>query len=200
MPRKPTDEALEAGGVATVEVGRVPEPEPEPVPMGPLEQAPDFEDQAVTIRPPRAHRADPTAWAVEARVVYLGNHPTKNVYLKGSVRAIADPADPLNKQRRLYVPSTEGATVYDFSTVDLNGAPIPERLTRREEKPWHIVRHIGHLAWFLRHEGQDNAPEFSVRAAPDVALKIEQFVRAELERERRDMDRGRPVLAAMGLA
>lgn len=195
MPRKPTDEALEEtrGPVALAEADE-PERQPEPVPMGPLG---DPEDQEVTLRPPRAERADPAAWAVEARVVYLGNHATKSIYLRGSVRQIADPDDP---RKFLYLPSTEGATAYDFAAIDINGRPIRERQTRREGKPWHLVRHIGHLAWFLRHEGQDDAPEFSVRATPDVALKIERFVRAELERERRDVDRGRPVLAAMGLA
>jgi hypothetical protein len=186
MPRKPSDKELAPQGAVAVMDPL--EREAEPVPMRTLEP----EDQEITLRPPRQERSDPTMWAVEARVVYLGNHPSKNVYLRGSVREIADPSRPGGK---LYLPSTEGATSYDFAAVDTNGLPIRERQTRKEGKPWHVVRHIGHLAWFLRHEGADDAPEFSVRATPEVAHRIERFVRMELERERRDVDRGRLGLA-----
>jgi hypothetical protein len=189
MPRKPTDEAdgLEppSRGIAAI------------ADSDPGTAASDAHE--ITLRPPQLEQADPTFWSVEARVVYLGNHPQKSVYLRGSVREMIDPRDP-SGQRVLYLPSMEGATTYDFSALDTRGRPISERRTPRDGRPWTLCRHIGHLAWFLRHEGPDQAPEFLVRATPEVAEKIQRYTRSELEHERREIDRGRPVLVAMGLA
>jgi len=46
---------------------------------------------------------------------------------------------------------------------------------------------------------QDNEPQFLVLAVSEVKSRVERYARILAEQEAHETDRGRPVLAAMGL-
>lgn len=184
MPKPAEDPRKPVAGAAT---GLLEAPDP-------LRESPD----EVAVRPPRVEQRDPSYWAAEARVVYRGNLATKSQYLRGSVRKLVDPGDP-EGQRVLWVPSNEGAATYDFASHDTLGRPILERRTH-DNRPFAIVRHIGHLAWFVNALGPDGSHEYEVRGTPDVVARIQDYVRLQRETERRQSDSGRSVLTDMGMA
>jgi len=151
--------------------------------------AEDFEESVERPRP----RAVPGSLHVEARVVYLGGHPKRTVYYPGTVDMVDD-----GEGNQVWHPSDEGATSYDFPRVDSRGRIIREKLTK-DGKPYSLCRHITHLVRFLEEVDGDGMPQFEVRALPEVRLKIERYAAWLRKVEDMDQDRGRPLLAAMGL-
>lgn len=178
------------------------DPEPAQDPMAQLVGEPgdavDLEEAEEVLVQPREEAMSLESLSIEARIVYLGQVPHKSVYYGGTADPVPDPADPEGK-RVLWRPSPEGATGYDFSRLDVHGRPILERLTKRDRRPWALCRHVGHCLRFLQERTEDGAPEFQVRAGPEVKAKIERYARMVMEAELRNQDHGRPVLAAMGL-
>lgn len=153
-----------------------------------------LDDEEVIRRPARQAGLD--SLEVEAKVVYLGGNTHKSVYFPGQVDQNED-----EDGRPVYTPkfNHETGTAYDFSRVDTKGRLIRDRLTK-DGRIFSICRHIGHLARFMEAVDEDGAPVFELRSAsPAVRLKIERYLRLVAQNETRQVDRGRPVLAAMGL-
>lgn len=154
----------------------------------------------------RSVRAEPRL--IRARVVYLGAARNKSVAIPGSifVEHFEDKDGPVTRkdresgeernyiQLRKVVPS--GITSYDFSTHDLKGNLIKERLMdntapeRLRGKPYCWVEHPGHLADFYlgpRDRDGKRQREFEVLAKPEDHETIQLIVRQATRNERRQL-------------
>lgn len=142
----------------------------------------------------KAEELSPDALSVQVLVVYKGAHPRKQVYVRGTVMERVDPDNP---QRKLYVPSDQGGSTYDFSRVDLHGRPMgPERITE-DGRPYSVCRHISHAVHFMNALGPDKEHEFEVRALPHDRSKIQRFQERMRLRASRNIDAGAAVLRDM---
>lgn len=181
-----TDDLEPEGGVATL---------PDAGPEG-------DEPEEIALPSPQETAADPRALSIRARIVYLGNHPTRSAYLVGNVRDLTLPDGQV-----VHIPGfqKETAEIYVFARVDAQGHPLPpEDLMPAGAgplagRPYVWCHHIGHAVWFHRALGPDGGPEFRVLASAADGLKIRGFQVRQAERQARNQDHGAPVLAQMGL-
>lgn len=167
--------------------------------------------------PEQTLRTDPPI--IRARVVYLGAKRNESVALPGSVmvehfeeangpvtrRVLktpnADPKEADNWEERKFVQTrkavTGGISSYDFSTHDVRGGLIKERLMpdtapeRLRGKCFNWVEHPGHLVEFHMgpkdREGVRRKGEFEVLARPEDIPTIQEYVRRAQRGERRQL-------------
>lgn len=155
----------------------------------------DPESLEMVVRAPEEVEADPRQFQVEARVVYLGGDKKKSVYLQGSVTL----EETEKEGETIWVPSSDGATTYDFSRVDSHGRLVRERLTK-DGRPFSLCRHIGHLVKFLSLRDGDGGTAFEVRATASDYPKIERYARLLLEKRQSITETGPALLASMGMS
>lgn len=146
---------------------------------------------------------DPTAPLIEgAMVIYTGSARNQTVAMPGRLmieeyEGEVDPrtGEPTKKQVKTVIEGSEGGhTSYDFSTHDIFGRLIKERMVgpeygpelanRRGEK----VEHAAHLHAFFRIRGRDGAPAFRVMVPPAKRPILEEYI-ARVERRRGSSDK-----------
>jgi hypothetical protein len=155
----------------------------------------DLDALEMVVRAPEEVEADPKQFQVEARVVYLGGDKKKSVYIQGSVTL----EETETEGETIWVPTSDGATTYDFSKTDSNGRLVRERLTK-DGRPFSLCRHIGHLVKFLSLRDGDGGQAFEVRAKPTDYPKIERYARLLLEKRQSMTETGPSLLASMGMS
>ena len=142
---------------------------------------------------------------LRCRVVYRGAKANMSVAMPGSILIsrfedpagtveVADRAGTVRKYREIRKAVAGGMTSYDFSTHDLRGDLIRERLmpmTAREDlrgKPFCYVEHAGHLAEFYlgpKDRNGDRQQEFEVMVKPEHREVLSELVRVTQRRENR---------------
>lgn len=140
---------------------------------------------------------------MRCRVVYRGAKTNMSVAMPGSIliSRFEDPAGAVEvpdrdgtvrKYREIRRAVSGGMTSYDFSTHDLKGDLIRERLmpqTAREDlrgKPFSWVEHAGHLVEFylgVKDRNGVRQQEFEVMVKPEHQEVLKELVRATQRRE-----------------
>lgn len=142
---------------------------------------------------PQRERAE--ALVVEVRVVYLGSNRRKTQPLPG---ALLDHDRPDGTKVSVPAPrETEGILSYDFAREDRHGRPITTRLTH-DLRPFAIVRHIGHLAWFSSKTDAEGNPEYELRGTAEALEKVKAYIDRRRMGIGRDREHPVNVIAAMG--
>lgn len=142
---------------------------------------------------------------MRCRVVYRGARANMSVAMPGSILIsrfedpggtveVTDKEGTVRKYREIRKAVSGGMSSYDFSTHDLKGDLIRERLmpqTAREDlrgKPFSWVEHAGHLVeFYLGPKNRDGVrqPEFEVMVKPEHRTVLEELVRMVQRREGR---------------
>lgn len=159
---------------------------------------------------------------IDCLVAYLGQNPTRAVYLPGTVveEYEQDPPAGLspeqavawrsNNDHRKFRPAGQDSrtgTTYTFDRFDTRGRPIKERMTP-DGHVWSRCQHIGHVIWFIDHRDKEKNREFRVQLKPEDHIRIERYrgmvaqasTRAAAEAAANGVEQGPTVLRAMGLA
>lgn len=142
---------------------------------------------------------------LRCRVVYRGAKANMSVAMPGSIMIsrFEDPAGTVEvtdkegiprKYREIRKAVSGGMSSYDFSTHDIKGDLIRERLmpqTAREDlrgKPYSWVEHAGHLVdFYLGPKNRDGVrqQEFEVMVKPEHQEVLKDLVRIAQRRESR---------------
>ena len=142
---------------------------------------------------------------MRCRVVYRGAKANMSVAMSGSIliTQFEDPSGSVEKTdkdgnvrkyKEIRKAVSGGMSSYDFSTHDLKGDLIRERLmpaTVREDlrgKPYSWVEHAGHLVdFYLGPRNRDGVrqQEFEVMVKPEHRSVLEELVRMTQRRENR---------------
>ena len=156
-------------------------------------------------QPLSVHSARADIPQMRCRVVYRGAKRNMSVAMPGSIMItrFEDPAGTVtvtdkDGNTRLYREIRKavagGMSSYDFTTHDLKGDLIQERLmpqTAREDlrgKPFSWVEHAGHLVEFYlgpKNRDGERQAEFEVLVRPEHREALSELVRITQRRERR---------------
>lgn len=129
----------------------------------------------------------PEAPIVRCRIVYMGNNRNRSVARPGQIQVNKiqvgfDAEDhPVYEETKSAI--QEGTQNYDFSSHDILGKIISERLMPQDTgpelagKPFAFCEHLSHIQWFYDQKTDDGAKEFRILADRNDQALIQDFIR-----------------------
>ncbi len=139
----------------------------------------------------------PDAPIVRCRIVYMGNNRNRSVALPGQIQVQKIQTGFDAEDHATYEESKsaiqEGIQNYDFSSHDILGKIITERLMPQDagpelaSKPFAFCEHIDHIRWFYEQKTDDGAKEFRILAdradQPIIQDHIRRFMASRARQE-----------------